>query len=373
MPVEVLHVVLLGITKYFWCDAVSRQDNNQRSILIARLNSFNTSGLGTSRLNGKTLVQYAKSLTGGNFRDILQVAPAVLYDLLEPRAYAMWIALCSLAPLVFQPEIHDIDAYMAALEARIDQLLLATVMCNPQWFNKPKFHVLLHLPNHVQQFGPPSLFATETFESYNFVIRLRSIHSNRQAPSADIGRSFSLMHALQHLVSGGYFQNLSMPSSRGEPDPKVPWVQAGPKVQGLLHDKLFLKFMGLSKSANKSTLVFHNCAKHNCSLAKLQPRWQERQVLDSYEDMVQHSVKPNDLVLNLSQLRSAETLHNFYPNVSPAYPTLDDAITDGLEHQAQLEHQRQANQEAKEVAAKERARKKEEKEEQQAKRQKTSS
>ncbi|KAG9084144.1 hypothetical protein FS749_005446 [Ceratobasidium sp. UAMH 11750] len=501
-PVEVLHVVLLGITKYFWRDAVSRQDNNHRSILIARLNSFDTAGLGISRLDGKTLVQHAKSLTGGNFRDILQVAPAVLYDLLEPRAYAMWTALCSLAPLIFQPEIDDICAYMAALEARIDRLLLATVMCNPQWFNKPKFHVLLHLPKHVQEFGPPSLYATETFESYNFVIRLRSIYSNRQAPSADIGRSFSLMHALRHLVSGGFFQYPSTPPTDGGPDPDAPWVQAGPKVQALLHDKMFLKFMGLSKSVETDTLgicvplpsphgapvpwastrasilqpgapaspvlrcrsvktrddstisihnfilvrvqttsaggesqcdlvlaqileilseclthavlaitvkpfdigtpappyhfptispsqqdafipqisdiltavsVFHNCAKHKCSLAKLHPRRQERQVLDSYEDMVQHSVEPNDLVLNLAQLRSAETLHNFYPNVSPAYPTLDDAITDGLEHQAQLESERQANQVAKEAAAKERARKKEEKEERQAKRQKTGS
>ncbi|KAG9078119.1 hypothetical protein FS749_009923 [Ceratobasidium sp. UAMH 11750] len=66
-PVEVLHVVLLGITKYFWRDAVSHQDNNHQSILITRLNSFNTSGLRTSWLDGKTLVQYAKLLTGGNF------------------------------------------------------------------------------------------------------------------------------------------------------------------------------------------------------------------------------------------------------------------------------------------------------------------
>ncbi|KAF8593050.1 hypothetical protein BDV93DRAFT_429225, partial [Ceratobasidium sp. AG-I] len=77
------------------------------------------------------------------------------------------------------------------------------VRCNPQWFNKPKFHIFLHLPQHVCRIGPPSLFATETFESYNFVIHLRSIHSNQQAPSVNIGNSFSLLHAVRHLVSGG--------------------------------------------------------------------------------------------------------------------------------------------------------------------------
>ncbi|KAF8597802.1 hypothetical protein BDV93DRAFT_595834 [Ceratobasidium sp. AG-I] len=243
-PVEVLHVVSLGVVKYFWRDAVSRQDSSHRAIIIARLNSFNTSGLGISRLSGKTLVQYAKSLTGGNFRDILQVAPAVLYDLLETRVYNMWVALCHLAPLVFQPEIHNIDAYTAELEARIDALLMATVMCNPQWFNKPQFHVLIHLPSHVRRFGPPILFATETFESYNFVTRLRSIHSNRQAPSADIGASFSLMRAIRHLVSGGYFQLPDPPANI--PSSSAPWIQTGPKVQALRYDKTFVKFMGLS-------------------------------------------------------------------------------------------------------------------------------
>ena len=52
----------------------------------------------------------------------------------------------------------------------------------PRWFNKPKFHIILHLTTHIHQFGPPLLFATETFESFNVVIRGFSIHSNRQAP-----------------------------------------------------------------------------------------------------------------------------------------------------------------------------------------------
>ncbi|KAG8711841.1 hypothetical protein FRC08_015364 [Ceratobasidium sp. 394] len=112
-PVEILHVVLLGIVKYFWRDVISCLDNRSRSVLTARLNSFDTRGLGISRLDGKVLVQYAKSLTGGNFRDILQVAPAVLYDLIDGPAYNMWIALCRLAPLVFQPEIQNLDAYIA--------------------------------------------------------------------------------------------------------------------------------------------------------------------------------------------------------------------------------------------------------------------
>ncbi|KAI0696470.1 hypothetical protein C8T65DRAFT_535376, partial [Cerioporus squamosus] len=73
-----------------------------------------------------------------------------------------------------------------------------------QWFNKPKFHLFVHLLNHIRRFGPAILYSTETFESYNLVIRLRSVNSNKHAPSLDIAQSFSHMHAVRHLVSGGY-------------------------------------------------------------------------------------------------------------------------------------------------------------------------
>ncbi|KAF6742725.1 hypothetical protein DFP72DRAFT_829964, partial [Ephemerocybe angulata] len=53
------------------------------------------------------------------------------------------------------------------------------------WFNN-KFHIIIHLPDHIVHFGPAILFATEAFESFNAVIRAKSVHSNRQAPSRDI-------------------------------------------------------------------------------------------------------------------------------------------------------------------------------------------
>lgn len=110
-PFEALHVVLLGTVKYFWRDAVSRIDSDAKDVLIARLNSVIAHGLGISNLRGETLVQYAGSLVGRDFRVILQVAPAVLYGLLPAEAYEAWLALCRLAPLIFQPVIHDFPAY----------------------------------------------------------------------------------------------------------------------------------------------------------------------------------------------------------------------------------------------------------------------
>ena len=65
--------------------------------------------------------------------------------------------------------------------------------------------MLLHLIEHILRFGPPHVFATETFESYNSFIRDLSVHSNRQAPSRDIGYGFANANRIRHLVSGGKF------------------------------------------------------------------------------------------------------------------------------------------------------------------------
>ena len=56
------------------------------------------------------------------------------------------------------------------MEHAIDNFLPRTALWNTQWFNKPKFHILLHILLHIQKFGPPILCATESFESYNYVI-----------------------------------------------------------------------------------------------------------------------------------------------------------------------------------------------------------
>lgn len=90
----------------------------------------------------------------------------------------------------------------------------------PQWFNKPKFHVLLHLPDHIRRFGPAMLFATEGFESFNAVIREASVHSNRHAPSRDIAAQMARRNRVRHLLSGGLF--LLQPSKSNARAKKTP-------------------------------------------------------------------------------------------------------------------------------------------------------
>ncbi|KAI8448108.1 hypothetical protein BY996DRAFT_8690975 [Phakopsora pachyrhizi] len=86
---------------------------------------------------------------------------------------------------------------MADLDYFAQDFLLKLISTNAQWVNKPKFHMLIHLRQSIERFGPTSLFATEKYESYNGVVQQASIHSNRQSPFHDIATSFQNYAALR--------------------------------------------------------------------------------------------------------------------------------------------------------------------------------
>ncbi|KAJ7020784.1 hypothetical protein C8F04DRAFT_1213983 [Mycena alexandri] len=224
-PVEILHVILLGFVKYFWRDAVARVKNSDKEILISRLSSFNICGLGISPLPGHTLVNYSGSLTGRDFRTIVQAAPFVLQGLLPAPYIELWTALSAVVTLVWQPEILDLDKHTHQLDAAIKHFLDCTCRITLQWFNKPKFHVILHLPAHIRRFGPAMLFATEGFESFNAIIRSCSVHSNRHAPSLDIASKMARGNRVRHLLSRGFFPaDEVFDLLPGDRSSKSPWM-----------------------------------------------------------------------------------------------------------------------------------------------------
>lgn len=113
---EILHVILLGFVKYFWRDAVARLREPDRQVLIARLSSFDVSGLGLPPLSGATLVNYARSLVGRDFRAIVQAAPFVLQGLdgISTESLDVWLALSRVVTLVWQPEIKHIENHIVS-------------------------------------------------------------------------------------------------------------------------------------------------------------------------------------------------------------------------------------------------------------------
>jgi hypothetical protein len=140
------------------------------------------------------------------------------------------------------------------LDHEIKHFLLCAARWTTRWFNKPKYHIFLHLTEHMRRFGPAILFATKAFESFNAIIRAKSVHSNRHAPSRDISQVFAQGNRIRHLLSGGPFDfQLSLPSAndtrfspsadtstlvavkRPFSNKKDSWKKAGTGPLGLVH------------------------------------------------------------------------------------------------------------------------------------------
>jgi hypothetical protein len=124
--------------------------------------------------------------------------------------------------------------------------LNCVIQWDPTWSNKPKFHLILHILDHISRFGPAILFTTETLESYNAIIREWSIHSNRQAPSHDIAQHAAKAASMHHLLSGGYYPIETL-SANGLTIKK--WTTVGEGVKQLLEQSsLIQKKLGIVKS-----------------------------------------------------------------------------------------------------------------------------
>ncbi|KAA1090877.1 hypothetical protein PGT21_016777 [Puccinia graminis f. sp. tritici] len=217
-PVEVLHVILLGVVKYMAQDFISDLTKTEKDQLVDRLRSFDCKGLNIDSLKPKYLIQHILSIVGRDFKVILQAAPFVFFDFMTPEKKAIWVALCRLTPLVFQTNIPDMAAFQIQIRQAIDNFLCELTKSTAQWVNKPKIHMLRHLPDAILRFGPASLTSTEKFESYNGVLRQASVHSNKLAPGRDIANAFEAYSTLKFVLSGGWIYDGSSGSWRTASD-----------------------------------------------------------------------------------------------------------------------------------------------------------
>ncbi|KAH9819141.1 hypothetical protein DFH28DRAFT_1148262 [Melampsora americana] len=187
-PVEILHVVLLGVVKYLFRDAMDNLPEAALPSVMARWKSFES-----------------QSLLGKDFRTILQTVPFVLFPHFSEARRKLWTVLSHLGSFLFQPRITDMNSYLENLKTVVNIFLGHLIYWTAQWTNKPKFHMLTHLVESIERFGPLSLCATERFESFNGVLRMASVHSNRHNPGLHIATTFMYSRLIRMLCSGGSF------------------------------------------------------------------------------------------------------------------------------------------------------------------------
>ncbi|KZS90993.1 hypothetical protein SISNIDRAFT_468227 [Sistotremastrum niveocremeum HHB9708] len=250
-PVEVLHTILLGIIKYFWNHTMVYVDKDKHmQTFQARLNSLDHSGLNIPKIDGDYMIRYKGGLVGKHFKTIVQIMVFIAYDLVPRDVYNAWVTLGSLVVNVWNTDIKDMEQYKIDLTETIARLMDSTAKCAPLiLLTKPKFHILSHLPYHIERFGPAMLTSTERYEAFNHIFRLCSTHSNRQAPSRDIALTFAGFERCRYIVTGGYWW---------DPDLKR-HVCASPRViQFVKNSDVFTRMLGIEYTPPPSpfTLTF---------------------------------------------------------------------------------------------------------------------
>ena len=95
----------------------------------------------------------------------------------------------------------------------------------PDMLKKQKVHLILHLAECMEQFGPTSSFNRERYlvqlmhrmryyphsslcrcETFNSFIRVQNIFGNKGAPSRDIAHHFAVVEQLRHICDGGSYE-----------------------------------------------------------------------------------------------------------------------------------------------------------------------
>ncbi|KAJ7203369.1 hypothetical protein GGX14DRAFT_535928 [Mycena pura] len=191
-----------------------RWSDEDRRLLAIRFQSTDLSGL-----------TYRNNLIGKHFKTIMQILALHAHDMSTPEEFTLMQTAGDLGPMLWIPEIDDMEKYIPELTTASANLLDVFDAVDPlRILVKIKLHLLAHLPKDIRRFGPAIRSSTEVYEAFNGVFRLCSIFSNHRAPSRDIARKFAAMDRVKHLLSGGYWLDAS---SRQ-------WIQAGEGVQRLL-------------------------------------------------------------------------------------------------------------------------------------------
>ncbi|KAH9808212.1 hypothetical protein DFH28DRAFT_936356 [Melampsora americana] len=155
-PVECLHVMVLGVVKYLYRDALQTIPKTQLATVVAKWKAFNTSGQSIQQLQPSRLAQGALSLTGKEFC-ILKHGQA----------------LSSIEP-THSPDSMQYDP----IECKMGE--------------QTKLHMLTQVPASIRRHRPPVLYNTESFESENALTQTASIHSSHHDPSQHLAESFKM-------------------------------------------------------------------------------------------------------------------------------------------------------------------------------------
>ncbi|KIN97722.1 hypothetical protein M404DRAFT_32062 [Pisolithus tinctorius Marx 270] len=113
MPMEILHMILLGVMKYFWGQTVFLlKKANLVSTFQSRLDAIDQDRLNVPSLNVEYICCYKGGLIGKHFKSLAQVMPFVIHDLVLQRVMDGWTSIGELVVLLWHTKIDNTDEYL---------------------------------------------------------------------------------------------------------------------------------------------------------------------------------------------------------------------------------------------------------------------
>ena len=258
LTVELLHVFLLGVVKHMWLLVHSplsdaKEAARSRDIRL-QLEAADLTGLGVSSIHVDYYIRHYQTLTGKEYRVLAQLGSVIFRPMVEKEwismeQWAVWEAIGDVGRLLYRSDIaaNSVEDHLHRTSNALLSLANAIARFHPvTMITKLKWHKLFaHSAAHLRRFGPLAGVSTEIFESFHTVTRAISVHTNRRAPSRDIGRTFAVQEALRHLVRGGFYRE------NGE------WRPAGEAVRAFMAaNEPMARLLGLAESRSSSGASF---------------------------------------------------------------------------------------------------------------------
>ena len=117
MPMEILHMVLLGVSKYYWVQLIWYLKNHSKSLSLfqACLASIHWNGLNAPSMNAKYICQYHNSLIGKHLKSLAQVMPFLAFNLVPQDVLCAWNIIGTFVVPLWHTEIEDMEHYLVSL------------------------------------------------------------------------------------------------------------------------------------------------------------------------------------------------------------------------------------------------------------------
>ncbi|KAI8378910.1 hypothetical protein BD560DRAFT_487811 [Blakeslea trispora] len=216
-PTEILHTVLLGVSKYLITDLVKIIATKAQLTKITTALDHYKHSKGFSRKLSRKL-QHVGSFLGRDFKVLLQILPVILVaefpDATGNLKYMIpcFVQLGKLCSLLFVKQVPQGFNHYVEVVGQVSRELVAilydydqncTHIKHVKYHLKPKTHFLTHLSQDIKRFGAALNFETEKGEQFNKHIREHIEHTNKAEVPRQLAVKFGKQAAMRHVVDGG--------------------------------------------------------------------------------------------------------------------------------------------------------------------------